>query len=144
MMIAAKGYQPNNPNLHIGRDIYVSSVRVTRLACYKMAPHTISAQGITMQHCQEGRVVLLHTWSDMHHERQAFRQPTGLAFRSITRAQHAPLTGLQCSRSPDLPRIFKLGRDSCHHSQGGDETEPAEDVLDFGVILCDRLEIASC
>ena len=64
----------------------------------------------------------------MGSQRQILDQPTTLSLRRITRTQHAPVTGLQCSRPCHFPRFFHLRGNPRHHSQRVDITLPAQDL----------------
>jgi hypothetical protein len=84
--------------------------------------------------------ILLNIRRNMRHQRQVLHQSTRLSFRRITRTQHSPLTRLQRSRSTDLPRLLELGRDTGHHSQRRDETQPRKDVSDPRPLHLETLE----
>lgn len=67
-------------------------------------PLTFHAQHI----CQTDDWLLFHIGRNVSHESKILHQTAGLAFWRITGAQHTPLTGLQRSRTADLPRLLEL------------------------------------
>ena len=83
---------------------------------------------------------LLDIGRDVGHEREVLHESARLPLGRVARAQHAPLTRLERSRSRDLSRLLELGRDARHHAEGRDEREAREDVGDPGALHLEALE----
>ena len=84
--------------------------------------------------CESDNRLLIDVCGDVGHQSKILDETAGLSFRCIAGAEHAPLAGLECTRTADFPCLLKLRADTSHHSKSADERKPAENVCDTSTL----------